>query len=45
MLYAVLFVWLVVKYAGVVVGKFILFLRRGKEGREKLFCNLGFCVG
>ena len=26
-------------------GKFILFWRRAKDGREKLFCSLGFCVG
>ena len=41
MLYAVLFIHPVCKYAGVGAGNLFLFGREGKEGREKLFCSLG----
>ena len=33
------------EYAGVRWENLFFFWRRGKEGREKLFCNLWFCGG
>ena len=45
MLYAVLFYSVSCKYAGVGEGNLFFFWRRGKEGREKLFCRLGFWWG
>ena len=39
------FMSLVLKYAGVGEENLFFFWRRGKEGREKLFCKLGFTAG
>ena len=43
MLYAVLFCACGLEICRSSGGKFILFWRRGKRGREKLFCSLWFC--
>ena len=45
MLYAVLFIRLVCKYAGVGVGNLFFFWRGQKEEREKLFCKPCFGGG